>query len=110
MDPKDAKDYAVVLWKKLLAPKAVIDRLIWIPMVGIASFLAFDSIASLVLGLIIGWGICAILTRFDDLKIELYRVEFDRHVHQNSDETKDARKIAEIQLGVEKASRRWWSS
>ena len=109
MDRQTAKEYHAHLWKRMKAPRPIIDRLFWIPLLGGLAYLTFNSVATLALGASIGWGICAILSKLDEAKRELYICEFYRHLHEHTDEAESGKTSAEMQLLVQRQSQPWWS-
>lgn len=90
------------------APRPILDRLFWIPLIGGTAYFAFASFGALAFGASIGWGICAILSKLDDAKRELYVCEFYRHLHEHTDEAESGKVSAEMQELVEQQIKPWW--
>jgi len=79
---------------------------------GVSAYFAFGHLAGGILGGLAGWGITAILTQLDALKLEIVHIEFLRHLHEHTDESEEGKRIAEVQASVEKAVEKavtpWW--
>ena len=108
MDRQAAKEYHAHLWKRMKSPQPIFDRVIWIPLLGGSAHLAFGSVAALVFGALLGWGICAVLTNLDSVKRELYTCELYRHLHEHAEEAESGKISAEMQELVSQQTRHWW--
>jgi len=108
MDRQAAEDYHVALLKRLHKSHSTIDRLIWIPVLSASGYYAFDSMAGIVFGGLLGYGICAILSTLDGISKEIWHADFVRHIHEHSAEIEAGKRMFDREAALDKALRRWW--
>lgn len=108
MDQRAAEEYHAALLKRLHKKSSALDRFMWIPLLGVAAYFAFDSIWGGVFGALLGWGVCAILSTLDHVLKEVWHVEFSRHLHEHTEEFEVGKMQFEIDDKIDRAVRRWW--
>lgn len=108
MDRRAAEEYHSALLKRLNQQPPNLDRLLWIPILGVASYYSFGTLAGSIFGGLVGWGICAILSSLDRLKRELWYVEFLRHLHEHTDEAEAGKARFELDALAHKLVKPWW--
>jgi len=106
MDSKAAKEYHAFFCKRLLQRPSFSRNLWWIPALGISAYYV-SGWGGVAFGSFLGWGICAILSRLDNLKMEQTRLELMRHVHEHTDEAESGKQLASIQLEIDKQASQW---
>lgn len=108
MDRRAAEEYHAALLKKLHRKSSTVDRLIWIPILGLSGYFAFGSVSGSIFGGSLGWGICAILSNLDALSRETWHEEFLRHLHEHTDEAEAGKALFTREENLDKILRRWW--
>jgi hypothetical protein len=110
MDERAAEEYHAVLLKRLNKKRSTLDRLLWIPLLGIAAYFALESTPGAVFGTLLGWGICAVLSTLDDVRREIWHVEYLRHLHEYTDEADAGERKFNRDRALDEVVHRWWRS
>ena len=108
MDRKAAEDYHKTLFLELGKKRSSIDKLLWIPAIGLAAYFSFGGLSSAFFGSLIGWGFCATFTRIEDVQRDIFRAEFLRHLHEHTDEAEDGQRRANLEDTARKLTKKWF--
>jgi hypothetical protein len=108
MDRQAAVDYHAALMKRLRRKDSALDRLIWVPILGVSGWYAFGTLSGAAFGALLGWGICAILSTLDSVAKQIWHAEWLRHLHEHTDEAESGEARADRDERLDLAIRRWW--
>lgn len=111
MDRNAAKDYFVLVLNKIEEANRGKANVVWVLILGVAGYFAFKTAEGVLFAALIGYGLCAILSRLDRIRSELWQIEFQRHLHEHTDVAEEGQMSFKSKKTFDEAvSQKWWKS